>query len=192
MAVQLQKASMDGNLAATYTYIYSFLVKREHHKVAESLKKAVKNVVVLKDGVQSDSPPLDVIVREWKELKEKAAANESSDSSDSDSDSKSGSESSSESSSSSSGSDSSDSDSDSDSDSSSCKPNHPPSIIAWPRPDRTHWARISVFIFIYLVCQLVQLELRRGEADSYQVCRYRIRKSEACLVRTIEQDTFHR
>ncbi|KAI0664735.1 hypothetical protein C8Q70DRAFT_10098 [Cubamyces menziesii] len=62
----VQQASVDGNLAATYTYIYSFLLKKEHSKAAEALKKAVKD--------------------EWKELKEKAAS-KSSDSSDSDSDS---------------------------------------------------------------------------------------------------------
>ncbi|KAH9901456.1 hypothetical protein C8Q73DRAFT_677874, partial [Cubamyces lactineus] len=105
----VQQASVDGNLAATYTYIYSFLLKKEHSKAAEALKKAVKDVVVLKDGMASDGPSLDVIIKEWKELKEKSASNSSSDSSDSDSDS----ESSSEESSSSSSSDSSDSDSDS-------------------------------------------------------------------------------
>ncbi|KAI9065386.1 hypothetical protein FKP32DRAFT_489121 [Trametes sanguinea] len=115
MAVQQEKTSVDGNLAATYTYIYAFLLKREHSKAAEALKKAVKDVVVLKEGVGSDGPSLDAIIKEWKELKEKSAAKESSDSSDSESDSDS--DSSSEESSSSS--DSSDSDSDSDSDSSS-------------------------------------------------------------------------
>ncbi|KAI0333601.1 hypothetical protein GY45DRAFT_273993 [Cubamyces sp. BRFM 1775] len=110
----VQQASVDGNLAATYTYIYSFLLKKEHNKAAEALKKAVKDVVVLKDGMESSGPSLDVIIKEWKEFKEKAAPKSSSDS-DSDS------ESSSEESSSSSSSDSSNSDSDSDSDSDSCE-----------------------------------------------------------------------
>ncbi|KAI0647413.1 hypothetical protein C8Q79DRAFT_625996 [Trametes meyenii] len=73
MAIEQGKASMDGNLAATYASIYSFLLKKEHKKAAEALKKAVKDVVVLKDGVGSGSPSLDVIVKEWKALKAKAA-----------------------------------------------------------------------------------------------------------------------
>ncbi|KAI0780574.1 hypothetical protein BD413DRAFT_498216 [Trametes elegans] len=86
MAVEQAKPSVDGNLAATYSHIYSFLLKKEHTKAAEALKKAVKNVVVLKDGVGPEGPSLDQIVKEWKELKAKAAvAKKSSDSSDSES-----------------------------------------------------------------------------------------------------------
>ncbi|TBU65470.1 hypothetical protein BD310DRAFT_864148, partial [Dichomitus squalens] len=109
----------DGNLASTYTYIYTFLVKQEHNKAAYALKKAVKDVVVLKDGVNPEGPSLERIIKEWKELKEKAAGEVSSESSDSDSDdSDSSSE---ESSSSSDSSDSSDSDSES-------------WIISWAQP----------------------------------------------------------
>ena len=54
--------------AATYTYIYAFLVKKEQKKVAEALKKAVKDIVVLKDGVEAGGPSLERIIKEWKEL----------------------------------------------------------------------------------------------------------------------------
>ena len=63
--------------SATYTYIYSFLLKKEHSKAAEALKKAVKDVVVLKDGMVPDGPSLDVVIKEWKELKEKVASKSS-------------------------------------------------------------------------------------------------------------------
>ena len=59
---------------ATYTYIYAFLVKQEHKKAADALKKVVKDVVVLKDGMEPEGPSLDAIIKEWKELKEKAAS----------------------------------------------------------------------------------------------------------------------
>lgn len=58
--------------AATYTYVYAFLVKQGQKKAAEALKKAAKDVVVLKDGVEAEGPSLERIVKEWKELKEKA------------------------------------------------------------------------------------------------------------------------
>ncbi len=58
--------------AATYTYIYAFLVKQEQRKAAEALKRAVKDVVVLKDGVEAEGPSLERIIKEWKEWKEKA------------------------------------------------------------------------------------------------------------------------
>ncbi|KAI0373017.1 hypothetical protein BV20DRAFT_1014341, partial [Pilatotrama ljubarskyi] len=130
MAVHQGKSSVDGNLAATYAYIYSFLIQRGHQKAADALKKDAKGVVVLKDGVKPDGPSLDVIVKEWKELKEKAATDSSSDS---DSDSDSSSEDSSSSSSSSSSSDSSDSDSDADSDSSSSSSSSSNAVSAKPK-----------------------------------------------------------
>jgi hypothetical protein len=74
---------MDGNLAgvraynalilvlrvsrlATYTLIHAFLVKRSHTKVALVLKKAVKDVVILKDDIDIEGPQLDEIVKQWK------------------------------------------------------------------------------------------------------------------------------
>jgi hypothetical protein len=77
---------MDGNLAgtkaysrphisilplsppATYTLIHAFLTKRSHTKVALALKKAVKDVVILKDDVNVEGPQLDEIVKHWKLL----------------------------------------------------------------------------------------------------------------------------
>lgn len=76
---------MDGNLAgmgayyrvnalallcflATYTLIHAFLTKRLHTKVALALKKAVKDIVILKDDVGVEGPQLDEIVRQWKIL----------------------------------------------------------------------------------------------------------------------------
>ncbi|PSR77639.1 hypothetical protein PHLCEN_2v7829 [Hermanssonia centrifuga] len=71
MAVLPGKSSsdpVDGNLAATYTLIYSFLTKHSHTKAAEALKKSAKDVVVLKDNMEVDGPSLDRIVKEWKTL----------------------------------------------------------------------------------------------------------------------------
>ncbi len=48
-------------------------MKQEHKKAAEALKKAVKDVVVLKEGME-EGPSLDAIIKEWKELKEKKSA----------------------------------------------------------------------------------------------------------------------
>ena len=49
-------------------------MKQEHKKAADALKKAVKDIVVLKDGMEAEGPSLDAIIKEWKELKEKAAS----------------------------------------------------------------------------------------------------------------------
>ena len=74
---------MDGNLAgvrvynalilvlrvsrlATYALIHAFLMKRSHTKVALVLKKAVKDVVILKDDIDIKGPQLDEIVKQWK------------------------------------------------------------------------------------------------------------------------------
>lgn len=58
---------------ATYSLIYAFLTSKSHQKAAEALKKAAKDTVVLKDDVTTaDQPSLEVIVKEWKELKAKA------------------------------------------------------------------------------------------------------------------------
>ena len=51
--------------AATYTLVYTFLTKHSHTKAAEALKKAARDVVVLKE----DGSSLEDIVREWKEFK---------------------------------------------------------------------------------------------------------------------------
>jgi hypothetical protein len=51
---------------ATYTLIHAFLTKRSHTKVALALKKAARDVVVLKDDVDVDGPHLDEIVKQWK------------------------------------------------------------------------------------------------------------------------------
>ncbi|KAI0672858.1 hypothetical protein C8Q78DRAFT_684222 [Trametes maxima] len=88
MAIERGKASVDGNLAATYASIYSFLLKKEHTKAAEALKKAVKDVVVLKDGVGSEGPSLDVIVKEWKEFKAKTVPVKKTNPSESESESR--------------------------------------------------------------------------------------------------------
>lgn len=55
-------------LLATYTLIYSFLKKQSQNKAAEAVKNAAKDVVVLKDGVDVDGPPLDEVVKMWKAL----------------------------------------------------------------------------------------------------------------------------
>ena len=77
---------MDGNLAckvrrsillpkthiyaftATYTLIHAFLTKHSHTKAAQAVKKAAKEVVILKDGVEIEGPQLDEIIVEWKLL----------------------------------------------------------------------------------------------------------------------------
>ncbi|KAF9014032.1 hypothetical protein BDQ17DRAFT_437403 [Cyathus striatus] len=88
--------AMDGNLATTYTLIYSFLTKQSQTKAAEAVKKAAKGVVVLKDDIKVDGPQLDEIIRQWKAAEAmKDESSDSSSSSDSDSDSSSSSSSSS-------------------------------------------------------------------------------------------------
>ncbi|KAH7914009.1 hypothetical protein BJ138DRAFT_503853 [Hygrophoropsis aurantiaca] len=78
---------MDGNLAATYTLVYTFLKNRSHTKAADALKKAAKDVVILKDDIDSSSPPLNDIIEEWKAFKNpKMTTSDSSSSSDDSSD----------------------------------------------------------------------------------------------------------
>lgn len=92
---------MEGNIAKTYTLIYSFLKKRSHPKAAEAVKRAAKGVVVLRDDIEHRGPELDEIVNEWRTRQIKkvsfAVTDSSSDSEESsdDSDSSSGSDSSS-------------------------------------------------------------------------------------------------
>lgn len=60
-------SSADGNLIATYSLVYSFLTERSHFKAAEAVKKAAKDVIVIKGGGQ-DGPTLPVIVKQWKKF----------------------------------------------------------------------------------------------------------------------------
>jgi hypothetical protein len=53
---------------AAYSLIYSFLNERSHAKAAEALKKAAKDVVVLKSGVKHEGPSLLDILKHWKTL----------------------------------------------------------------------------------------------------------------------------
>ncbi|KAI0950109.1 hypothetical protein AcW1_006073 [Taiwanofungus camphoratus] len=109
------EAHHDGNLAFIYTLIYSFLVKRSHTKAAEVVKKAARDIVVLKSDASLLDTSLDEVVKQWKALTEKPAGPSNEDSSDSDSDSDSSSEASNSKASSSSSSSSKSSDSDSES-----------------------------------------------------------------------------
>jgi hypothetical protein len=55
---------------ATYTLIYAFLTDKSLTKTAQALKKEVRDVVVLKDGLKPESPSLDVILQQWKSREE--------------------------------------------------------------------------------------------------------------------------
>ncbi|KAG6878977.1 hypothetical protein C0992_006112 [Termitomyces sp. T32_za158] len=57
---------MDASLATTYTLIHSFLRKHSHTKAALAVKKAAKDIVVLKDDIEIEEPHLDTIIKEWK------------------------------------------------------------------------------------------------------------------------------
>jgi len=50
----------------TYTLIHAFLTKQEHTKAADALKKAAKDVVVIKDGLEPEGPSLEEIISQWK------------------------------------------------------------------------------------------------------------------------------
>lgn len=52
--------------AAIYTLIYTFLTEKSLTKTAQALKKEVKDVVVLKDGLKPDGPSLETIFKQWK------------------------------------------------------------------------------------------------------------------------------
>ena len=58
-------------LQATYTLIHAFLSKHSHAKAAEAVKKAAKEVVVLKDDIKVDGPQLDEIIEQWKQISQK-------------------------------------------------------------------------------------------------------------------------
>ena len=51
---------------ATYSLIYSFLTERSHFKAAEAVKKAAKDMVIVKG--HQDGPTLPVIVNQWKKF----------------------------------------------------------------------------------------------------------------------------
>ena len=73
--------------AAIYTLIHAFLSKHSHRKAAQAVKKAAKEIVILKDDIDIEGPHLDEIIAQWKSLKElsqKASADSSSPESDSD------------------------------------------------------------------------------------------------------------
>lgn len=55
---------------ATYTLIYAFLADKSLKKTAQALKKEVRDVVVLKDGLKLESPSLEVILQQWKTQEE--------------------------------------------------------------------------------------------------------------------------
>ena len=65
-------------LQGTYTLIHSFLLKQSHLQVARALKKAAKDVVILKDDIDPEGPPLDVILQEWRRDRAKETAQSSS------------------------------------------------------------------------------------------------------------------
>ncbi|KAG2364511.1 SRP40, C-terminal domain-containing protein [Suillus spraguei] len=71
----------DTNLAVTYSLIYVFLKQQSQTKAADAVKKAARNIIVLKDDLQLEGSPLDEIVKQWKESR---ANNSSSDSDSSD------------------------------------------------------------------------------------------------------------
>jgi hypothetical protein len=51
----------------TYSLIYVFLKQQSQAKAADAVKKAARNIIVLKDDLQLEGSPLDEIVRQWKE-----------------------------------------------------------------------------------------------------------------------------
>lgn len=53
-------------LSATYTLIHAFLTKQLHTKAAQAVKKAAKEVVVLRDDIKLEGPQLDEIIKQWK------------------------------------------------------------------------------------------------------------------------------
>ncbi|KAH7889556.1 hypothetical protein F5I97DRAFT_549418 [Phlebopus sp. FC_14] len=89
---------MEGNIAATYTLIHDFLKKQSKIKAANAVKKAAKDIVVLRDDIEPVGPSLDDIVKQWKatqNIRKREESDSSSEESSDDSSSDSGSESSS-------------------------------------------------------------------------------------------------
>lgn len=77
----------DGNIAVTYSLIYAFLKKQSQTKAADAVKKAARNVIILKDDLQLEGPHLDEIVKQWKESQAADSSSESDSSDDSSDDS---------------------------------------------------------------------------------------------------------
>ena len=46
--------------------IHAFLTKQLHTKAAQAVKRAAKEVVVLKDDIELEGPQLDEIIKQWK------------------------------------------------------------------------------------------------------------------------------
>ena len=72
---------------AIYTLIHAFLSKHSHTKAAQAVRKAAKEIVILKEDIDIEGTQLDEIIAQWKLLKEiyqKALADSSSSESDSD------------------------------------------------------------------------------------------------------------
>ncbi|KAG2061497.1 hypothetical protein BDR06DRAFT_946942 [Suillus hirtellus] len=109
----------DANLAVTYSLIYAFLKQQSQTKAADAVKKAARNIIVLKDDLKLEGSSLDEIVKQWKEshADDSSSDSDSSDDSSDDSSTSSSSDSSSSSSDSTSGDDSDSSSSESESDS---------------------------------------------------------------------------
>ncbi|KAG9318627.1 hypothetical protein JVU11DRAFT_720 [Chiua virens] len=72
---------------ATYGLIYRFLKQQSQNKAAEAVKKAARNIVVLRDDIEQKGPPLEDIIGEWKQSKENTKADDDSESSSEESDS---------------------------------------------------------------------------------------------------------
>lgn len=60
-------SSTDGNSIVTYSLVYSFLTERSHFRAAEAVKKAAKDIVIIKSSGR-DGPTLPVIVKQWKKF----------------------------------------------------------------------------------------------------------------------------
>jgi len=46
--------------------IHAFLTKQLHTKAAQAVKRAAKEVVILKDGIELEGPQLNEIIKQWK------------------------------------------------------------------------------------------------------------------------------
>ncbi|KAG2752687.1 hypothetical protein P692DRAFT_20322342 [Suillus brevipes Sb2] len=67
----------DANVAVTYSLIYGFLKQQSQTKAADAVKKAARSVIVLKDDFKLEGPPLDEIVKQWKESHAKDSSSDS-------------------------------------------------------------------------------------------------------------------
>lgn len=60
------RSRLSNSSTATYTLIYRFLKQQSQHKAAGAVKKAAKAIVVLRDDIEQEGPPLEDIIKEWK------------------------------------------------------------------------------------------------------------------------------